>query len=275
MNRIFSFALAALLTTVVASPVYAGKDGKGKGKGGGGGGGKVSAPAHYSAPKGGGKGMGGQSYVKAPKYHSEKSFAPKTFTPSMARSKSFDHPKYKSPSVAFGGQVIDKNYKKNKDFVVKEKNGGNLGKNGGNFGKNPPRQFSRGGYVAAYQPPIQVCRDWDHRRIHEWNHCRYRWDDNADTWVSIDFGYPGYPYDSGYGYGYYDYGRPLMYSSGYSSGSLAASVQDRLARRGYDPGPIDGVVGGQTRDAIAEFQNDHGLPVTGDIDRPLLRALGL
>jgi len=52
-------------------------------------------------------------------------------------------------------------------------------------------------------------------------------------------------------------------------------VQDQLARQGYDPGPVNGVTGAQTRDAITDFQTDHNLPVTGQIDRQLLRALDL
>ena len=95
----------------------------------------------------------------------------------------------------------------------------------------------------------------------------------------IDPGFPydyGYPSDYGYPYGSY-YTEPAPYSSpGYdSSESLAISVQDELTRLGYSPGPIDGVIGPQTRDAIADFQNDHRLPVTGQIDAPLLQALGL
>jgi peptidoglycan hydrolase-like protein with peptidoglycan-binding domain len=57
--------------------------------------------------------------------------------------------------------------------------------------------------------------------------------------------------------------------------SLAISVQSELIRRGYDPGALDGVVGPQTRNAIAQFQSDHRLPVTGNIDNRLLDELDL
>lgn len=59
------------------------------------------------------------------------------------------------------------------------------------------------------------------------------------------------------------------------SRSTVADVQAALARRGYDVGYIDGVAGPRTRDAIADFQRDRGLRVTGGINDATLRALGL
>ena len=78
-------------------------------------------------------------------------------------------------------------------------------------------------------------------------------------------------------YPYY-YGRPYPYAyrgyygSGYSS---SASVQAALAHKGFYHGAIDGVIGPQSRGAIRSYQASHGLPVTGNIDRPLLRSLRL
>jgi peptidoglycan hydrolase-like protein with peptidoglycan-binding domain len=53
------------------------------------------------------------------------------------------------------------------------------------------------------------------------------------------------------------------------------AVQRRLAHLGYYHGAIDGEIGPHSRRAIRRYQADHGLPVTGEIDRPLLRSLGL
>jgi len=39
-----------------------------------------------------------------------------------------------------------------------------------------------------------------------------------------------------------------------------------LARRGLSPGPIDGLNGPQTRAALRAFQEQYGLPVTGELD---------
>lgn len=51
------------------------------------------------------------------------------------------------------------------------------------------------------------------------------------------------------------------------------TVQRGLARRGYDVGPADGVIGTQTKAAVSDFQRREGLPVTGIADRTVLSAL--
>lgn len=50
-------------------------------------------------------------------------------------------------------------------------------------------------------------------------------------------------------------------------------VQMRLAQLGYDVGPIDGVMGQKTRDAIKKFEKTRKIPVTGELSRALLGAL--
>ncbi len=52
------------------------------------------------------------------------------------------------------------------------------------------------------------------------------------------------------------------------------AVQDRLTELGYDPGPVDGMLGSQTAVAVEEFQADLGLPVNGEIDLALITLLG-
>jgi len=52
-------------------------------------------------------------------------------------------------------------------------------------------------------------------------------------------------------------------------------AQIALARRGISPGPIDGVLGSQTRAAILAFQRREGLPETGALDADTLWALTL
>jgi peptidoglycan hydrolase-like protein with peptidoglycan-binding domain len=54
-----------------------------------------------------------------------------------------------------------------------------------------------------------------------------------------------------------------------------ATVQEELARRGYNPGRADGVLGEQTRAAIRDFQEDNGLPVTGEVSLELVNYLRL
>jgi peptidoglycan hydrolase-like protein with peptidoglycan-binding domain len=88
----------------------------------------------------------------------------------------------------------------------------------------------------------------------------------------------GYPYGSyDYDDGYYDDGyAPREYSQSESGvDSSVSQVQSALAREGYYRGAIDGSVGPATRNAIRRFQSKHGLEVNGQIDRPVLEALGL
>jgi hypothetical protein len=131
--------------------------------------------------------------------------------------------------------------------------------------------------------PSDVTRGWDHGHSHDWNHHRWGW--RGNDWVILDggygYGYPYYGYGNGYDYGYasdYPYGGGYVESApGYGGAangdSLAAQVQDALNQNGYDAGPADGDVGPQTRDAIAAFQQDHGLAATGRINSALLGAL--
>ena len=44
-------------------------------------------------------------------------------------------------------------------------------------------------------------------------------------------------------------------------------------RKGFDPGPADGMFGARTIDAIAAYQQARGLPVTGQIDTGLVATL--
>lgn len=110
-----------------------------------------------------------------------------------------------------------------------------------------------------YRPPYSVYRGWDRGRVHYWNSRPYHW--LGGSWVFYD-NYQ--PYDT----------TTVVYSGG-SSGNLVDDVQSALINEGYDPGPVDGVMGSATRSAIAEYQEDHGLAVTGNINDSLLRSLGI
>ena len=107
--------------------------------------------------------------------------------------------------------------------------------------------------------------------------------------VTLGTGYAGRGYYYGPPDSPYYYQRPdVMYyatrelvprsyygHSGYSGNSLGAEVQRALASRGYYGGYIDGQIGSQSSRAIARYQQDHGLRVTGSISPGLLTSLGL
>ena len=52
-------------------------------------------------------------------------------------------------------------------------------------------------------------------------------------------------------------------------------VQETLRDKGYDPGPVDGVLGDQTREAISQYQKSESFPVTGHLDAQTAGKLGV
>lgn len=93
----------------------------------------------------------------------------------------------------------------------------------------------------------------------------YYWDRN--------YWYPawGYAPDS-----VYVYDGPV-YASNPSEdpGQVIANVQSALQQQGYYQGEIDGILGPETRAALAEYQTAQGIEPTGAVDEPTLETLGM
>lgn len=62
--------------------------------------------------------------------------------------------------------------------------------------------------------------------------------------------------------------------AGKVTSSKIKQIQIALKDRGYNPGPIDNVLGVQTKAALTKFQKDNKLPV-GNLDFETLKALGI
>ena len=130
-----------------------------------------------------------------------------------------------------------------------------------------------------------------HKKSHhdDHDHSAYLSHPRSTFTLSLGSGYAGRGYYYGPPNSSYYYERPevryyatreaapIEYYSRESSrnGSSDASVQRALARRGYYNGPIDGDIGQGSRRAIARYQQEHGLRVTGSINSSLLNSLGL
>ena len=56
---------------------------------------------------------------------------------------------------------------------------------------------------------------------------------------------------------------------------VTQEAQSVLAKRGFDPGTLDGIAGGNTRKAILAFQTQSGLPGTGTLNSATLEKLGI
>jgi hypothetical protein len=130
-----------------------------------------------------------------------------------------------------------------------------------------------------------------HHKAHRSEHDRLAYFSHPRSGFTVTFGlgYAGRGYYYGPPNADYYYERPNVryYASraavpreyfgrgSYSGNSTALAVQSALARSGYYRGTIDGQIGPQTRQAIASYQQAHGLRVTGYITNSLLRSLGL
>src|SRR5262245_19644293 len=141
-------------------------------------------------------------------------------------------------------------------------------------------------------------RDWDRHRAH-FDHGHvfvfvagswwglYPW----DYYPYYGYGYGDYPYDYSYDYPY-DYGEylddgygysssdPYSYYNGYApsgqySNGVVSAVQSKLASLGYYQGATDGILGDQTQAALARYQQDQDISVTGTVTAATLQALGL
>jgi hypothetical protein len=145
-------------------------------------------------------------------------------------------------------------------------------------------------------------RDWDRHHAHFHNHKvfvfigGFWW--GLDPWFypyyayDYPYDYPsynpyaysyGYPYDySANPYDYYNYSpydnddqSPYSGSDQSTANATVSAVQSELAKLGYYNGAIDGTLGDQTEAALARYQEDRDLSVTGTVDAVTLQSLGI
>ncbi len=119
------------------------------------------------------------------------------------------------------------------------------------------------------------------RHWREW-HDRNWWHNNCNTIVFVSSGY--YFLDGSYWYPawgydplqtYNDYDGPIYTYGDLLPDEVIANVQVALQDTGYYSGSITGSLDVETRAALANFQRDYGLPITGAIDEPTVETLGL
>src|SRR5207253_6066380 len=119
--------------------------------------------------------------------------------------------------------------------------------------RNYHRQWhDRGWWTSHYNRIVFVSGGW--------------WYWNAGYW------FPAWGYTPS---AYYAYDGPIYGYNGLAPDRVIVDVQSQLQRAGYYDGPVDGILGPMTRDAIAAFQADNGLAVTAAIDEPTLATLGI
>jgi murein L,D-transpeptidase YcbB/YkuD len=70
-------------------------------------------------------------------------------------------------------------------------------------------------------------------------------------------------------------GRGSRQASGIGGQQDIRQAQEALKSQGHDPGPIDGVMGPQTRQALRAFQSSNGLKQTGMLDAETKQKLNI
>jgi len=150
-----------------------------------------------------------------------------------------------------------------------------------NTAKAPPVKFQQG-------RRIQGSQNWQGQRYAVFRNYQPQWHDQ-NWWrghygnnIVFAFGAPYY-WNAGYwfpawGYNpnsYYAWDGPVYGYNRMPPDQVIANVQSALQQQGYYRGEVDGLIGPQTRGAIADYQRDHGLYTTSTIDQPTLQSLGI
>lgn len=140
-----------------------------------------------------------------------------------------------------------------------------------------------------FQPGSHIprCEQWRDSRYHVFQKYTAAWHDR-DWWRShyprivfvlggwyywhANYWYPAWGYQPEAVYGY---DGPIYAFNDLEPDQVVANVQATLQQLGYYGGPITGELDQATRDAIANYQSDHGLYITSAIDEPTLASLGM
>ena len=172
---------------------------------------------------------------------------------------------------------INKNVNVNKNYKVQKFN----------LQNNPQGKYQAVKFNQNYK--IAGAQHWKgsqyvvFKNYHPQWHDQWWWDQHYHNHITIVFGAPYY-WDAGYWYPAWGYNPGAsFYFDGpiYASnpqmdpGQVVANVQSALQQEGYYQGDIDGVLGPQTRAALAEYQSAQGLEPTGAVDEPTLDSLGM
>jgi Putative peptidoglycan binding domain len=126
---------------------------------------------------------------------------------------------------------------------------------------------------------------WAFRNYQSQWHDSGWWNHHCDRIVFVTVYSEPFPFyfDAGYWYpawgyyadAYYPYDGPIYCYNDLPPDEIITNVQIQLYNDGYYDGPIDGILGPDTRAAIADYQADYGLAVTAAIDEPTVESLGL
>jgi hypothetical protein len=150
-----------------------------------------------------------------------------------------------------------------------------------------PTLNGRTDHIAERHQATNWHHDWDRRHAHFFHNRFFVFDDGF--WFGLDDGFFPWDYYPYYAYDYYPYDyypgyyadvEPNYYNEGVYSNTpmvdpTVTAVQTELTQLGYYSGPVDGIFGPTTRDAVAKYQIAKNLDVTGSLSPDTMQSLGL
>jgi hypothetical protein len=125
---------------------------------------------------------------------------------------------------------------------------------------------------SSYQVFRNYRSEWHDRDWWRHNHSRIVFVFGGPYYWNSGYWFPAWGYDPG---AYYAYDGPIYAYNNLPPDQVIANVQAALQQQGYYHGEVDGLLGPLTREAVANYQRDHGLYTTSTIDRPTLESLGM
>ena len=141
-----------------------------------------------------------------------------------------------------------------------------------NFQQNRRIQGSQNWQGSNYQVFRNYRCEWHDRDWWRHNHSRIVFVFGGPYYWNSGYWFPAWGYDPG---AYYAYDGPIYAYNDLPPDQVIANVQAALQEQGYYRGEVDGLLGPLTREAVANYQRDHGLYTTSTIDRPTLESLGM
>src|SRR6266513_2745156 len=153
--------------------------------------------------------------------------------------------------------------------------------------KTTTRPATVAGVTFQQSRHIQGSQTWQGSNYRVFRNYSSQWHDRnwwRNHYNRVVFVYGGwYAWNAGYwipawGYApnaYYAYDGPIYGYNNLPPDQVIANVQASLQQQGFNPGDVDGLLGPQTRAAIADYQRANGLAETAAIDQPTLESLGM
>jgi peptidoglycan hydrolase-like protein with peptidoglycan-binding domain len=191
-----------------------------------------------------------------------------------------------SSKLKHQGQNRALNAKNNNLTAVQSNHNGKLEAKHFNLANSPNPKIQSTKFQQNYR--IRGSENWQGQNYGAFQNYRGEWHDqgwwdnhydrillSSGGWYFWNAGYwyPAWGYNSARAY--YPYNGPIYGYHNLPPDQVIANVQSTLQAKGYYRGDVDGMLGPITREALSNYQRDHGLYQTKAVDEPTLESLGM